>query len=341
MHGLRGLRPLMSRPMAPSCWRQAGVAIVLVLTTTNARADGPIGIALTYEAPAECPTREALESELRARVDPSWLLGGDARRFDARIVRAENGQFAGSLAIEEPNRAPRVRVVEAKTCRAAVTSIAVFLSIALDPETQEAPLPIEAPAPIPPAPMIARPTPKKTPKPPTRAPPAPLWKWNAGVNATYLHMPEGAWGSRVHGELARGVLALRLSWGFSSFSTFPDRAGEAKFALKTTRLEGCVRQTMQRISVSGCGGLDVGTLSGHDQDLRAAVSQTVQWTSAIAVLRPTLSILPWLFVSAEASLVVPFERTRFALSDPERFVYRAPPVLFGGGAGLEVTARFP
>jgi hypothetical protein len=343
--------------MAPWSSRRAVCALALggslLLTPSDAEADEPLeplGIALSYEAPPGCPSRAELEHELRTRVDASWLRGADARRFDARIVRHNGGDYSGRLEIARPDRAPKVRVIEAKTCRAVALSIAVFLAIALDPASEDAPEPPPAaePRPVesPKAPLERHPIASKPP-PPKPPPLKPLWIWMAGVDATYLRAPGAAWGSRVHADLARTredrrlAPALRISWGFSSFSTFPERAGEAKFLLKTARLEGCLRVDLAPIVANACGGVDVGTLAGRTPVLRESVAHTVQWIAAMTALRATWAIVPWLSVGAEASITVPFERTAFALGNPSRLVYRAPAALFGAGAGLGVTAQFP
>ncbi len=317
-----------------------------------ARADEPLGIALGYEAPPGCPSAADLARELRARVDPSWIRGSDTRTFDAQIVRHEGGDYAGRLAITQPGHPPKVRVIDAKTCKAVVVSLAVFLAIALDPDSEDASEPpvVTEPPPVPSLPPAA-PPPRRRPRPrapaPVTPPPRTLWIWNAGVDATYLHAPAPAWGSRVHAELARTrphellAPALRLSWGFSRFSTFPERAGEAKFLLRTGRVEGCLRVDLTPVIASACGGVDVGTLAAHAPVLRESVAQTVRWTAGVTALRAAWEVLPWLSVSAEISLTVPFERTTFALANPARLVYRAPAALFGAGSGLGVTARFP
>jgi hypothetical protein len=344
--------------MAPWRSRRAICALALggffVLAPKRAEAEDPIGITLSYDAPPGCPSAAELSRELAARVPASWLRGSDERAFDARIVRLESGGYSGRLEITQAGRALKVRVIEAKTCRAAAVSIAVFLAIALDPSAEEpsSEEPAASPKPIEPPPSRTRPAIAPRPAPSSPRPPPPpsssvLWIWMAGVDATYLRAPVTAWGSRVHAELARTrehqrlAPALRVSWGFSSFSTFPDRAGEATFLLKTARLEPCLRVDLAPIFLHACGGIDVGTLAGRTPVLRESVAHTVQWFAAVAALQLTWAIVPWLSVGAEASITVPFERTSFALANPARLVYRAPAALFGAGSGLGVTAQFP
>ncbi|AKU94966.1 hypothetical protein AKJ09_01630 [Labilithrix luteola] len=110
--------------------------------------------------------------------------------------------------------------------------------------------------------------------------------------------------------------------------------------MKTTRIEACARVEQSSIVAAACGGIDIGSLVGNTPALEGSSQGTTQWIAAAALLRASWMIVPWLSIGAEVGAFVPNERTSFTLSGPPRLVYRAPPVLFGGGAGLGVTARF-
>src|SRR5687767_10791301 len=118
--------------------RRAVCAIVaaLLLVAVDAGAAEPLDIAMTYEAPRECPSRAALEDELRARVKTSWLRRSDTRRFDVRIARLAGGSYGGRLAIAQPDEAPSVREIRTTSCREAIRSIAVFIALALEPASE-------------------------------------------------------------------------------------------------------------------------------------------------------------------------------------------------------------
>ncbi|AKU94967.1 hypothetical protein AKJ09_01631 [Labilithrix luteola] len=231
--------------------RRAACAIVaaLLLLAVDAGATEPLDITMTYEAPGECPSRAALEEELRARVKTSWLGRSDARTFDVEITRLAGGGYGGRLAIAQPNEAPSVREIRATSCREAVRSVAVFIALALEPASEpvppnptsgapiETPKPDEAPPPVVPLPVRPeRPHASPPPPSPRAAPPSPLWIWSAGYELTYLHAPQAAWGGRVHAELAhrRGTFpiapALRVSWGFRTSRRFPKTPGRRSFS---------------------------------------------------------------------------------------------------------------
>jgi len=142
---------------------------------------------------------------------------------------------------------------------------------------------------------------------------------------------------------ARGQIApaARLSWGWSDFSLPALHAGEASFRLRSARLEGCARIALpSSFAVSPCAALDVGALSGVAPELRGARNQTSAWSAAGAVVRGSWSMNDWLSIEIDATLLVPFERTSFVLTEPLRTVYRPPRVLLDAGLGACVGVRF-
>lgn len=339
--------------MSRCCSRRGASAAVLgvcvALWGRGATAGEPSPVLdLVYEAPPECPSRAELEEELRARVPASWLTRSDARRFEVHIVREEEGRYAGRLDVRGASREPNVREIRAATCRAVSTSIAVFLALALDPGAVEGgheegggeEQPTAAP------PRAPRPRERTLPRP---GPPAPSvsWTWSSGMHARHLRAPEPGWGGRIHAELVRRSAsaavapAARLSYGWSDFSVPAPYAGEASFRLRSARLEACARIALpSAFAVSPCGALDIGTLSGAAPELRGARKETTGWSAGGAVLRASWSMTTWLAVELDATLLAPFERTSFVLEEPLRTVYRAPRVLFEGGAGACVSVRF-
>lgn len=170
--------------------------------------------------------------------------------------------------------------------------------------------------------------------------------WSAGYAVTYVRAPEPSWGGRVHAELGRAIelerlaLALRLSWGWSDFSTLPPLAGEARFRFRSGRAEGCGRFGFRPFSGRACIGVDVGTLTAMAAAVPRLSQATTSWTAATGTLGLVWSLTPWLAVELSAGLLVPSQRPTFALGEPLRFVYRAPVVLFEGSTGLGVVARF-
>ncbi len=303
---------------------------------------------LVYEAPPECPSRTELEAQLRARVPPSWLSRPDVRRFAVEIEREPDGRYSGRLDVRAASHEPDVREIRASTCKAVSTAIAVFLALALDPAAEDETLVPELPLPVSPrAPAQAHER-RASSSASAVVPPTTTWTWSAGFHARHLRAIEAGWGARVHAEIglrrpgASITPALRLSWGWSDFSVAAARAGEASFRLRTARLEACARigRASSRFALAPCLALDVGSLSGAAPELHDARTDTTGWSAGGAVLRGSWSLADWLAIEVDATLLAPFERTRFVLQEPLRTVYRAPPVLLEGGLGACVSVRF-
>ncbi|OJY16416.1 MAG: hypothetical protein BGO98_30505 [Myxococcales bacterium 68-20] len=319
----------------------------------NARADegrSRLDLDLVFDAPPECPSREEVEAQLRARVPERWLSGADTRRFAIRIERESDGGYSGQLDVRVFGREPSLREIRAPACRAVSTSLVVILAIALDPDAEVEPdhgreTVVDRPVP-PPVSSSSDGRGATTLRSPPVPPPTASWTWSSGGRASHLRMPAPAWGGRVFAEVTRSAPhaslapSARLSWGWSDFSLQPERAGEALFRLRTARVEGCARVTLtSSVVVSPCAALEIGTLAVTTPELPRAGQAKTRWTAGAAIVRAGWSLLPWLAIEVETGLLVPFERTRFGLVDPARFVYRAPNVLFEGGLGVSLSAR--
>ena len=339
------------------CWaRRGGLATVLgawlaLAGRTAAAEDSASQLDLVYQAPVECPSRAELEEQLRARVPARWLSRPDPRRFEVTIVREHDGGYTGRLDVRGASREPDVREIQAPTCQAVSTSLAVFLALALDPGSGDEPSAPSSNVELEEGHSQEHGTGRAPPLPSPRSSHAssPVWTWSSGLQARHLRAPAPGWGGRVFAELARrtsvsGAVtpAVRLSWGWTSFSTAAPDAGEASFRLRTARVEGCARFTIARqaFSLAPCAGLDIGWISGAAPELRDARHDTTGWSAGAAVLRGGWSVTDWVTLEMDATLLVPFERTSFVLLDPLRTVYQAPHVLFEAGAGACVSVRF-
>lgn len=307
----------------------------------------PLQLDLDYVAPDECPSREQFDALLHARL-PNDASPKDTRHFEARIRRDGAGGYVGRLDVRGPGLAPDVREIHAPTCRAVGTSLVLFVVLALTPAVQTE---HEEDASAPPPPVVAPPLPptrSSSTQPPATSLPSPppaTWRWNAGIQATYQHMSEAAWGGRVHGEVTRipayGLLgaSVRLSYGWSDFSTHPARAGEAEFRLRTGRLEGCTRLAFGSLAVSPCAAFELGSLDGRTPALSTTAMSTL-WSAPGARVRLGWQPSTWFSLELEAGLSVPLERRVFQIIGPVRTVYEPPAVAFDLGAGLGVGARF-
>jgi hypothetical protein len=358
---VRGKRGLLSLLIAPG-----GLGAAVVLCSSEAHAEDPAShLRLSYEAPRGCASQSEFRTALSSRVQSSWLEGEDSRSFDVRVARADSG-FVGRLVIRQPGRSPNTREIHGSTCKGVTAALVVFVAIALDPasesptgtapdetslpdessETESAPASTDAPPPAALPPRARRP--KRPPSPAPATPPRRpvVWTWAAGASAVWLRAPESSWGARLHVDVSRSherdavAPAVRLSWGWADFSTNPAQAGEARFRLKSARLEAGLRAGVGRLTFATFLGLELGALTGVAADLPRFEEVHAPWRAWTGSARVGLAMTPWLELDLAATLLMPFERPRFEVEEPARWAYRAPSVLFEGSAGIVAVARF-
>lgn len=311
-------------------------------------------VSIVYDAPPACPTREALVSAVEARR-PAQPERFDRRTFRVRIRSSSRGGYDGTLDVSTDGESAYTREVHTSSCVEAMTSMAVFITLALasPDEPREAPA-SEPPVTRAPPPVDTREAPSTPPAQPSAAPkPAPARAtepakraWTSGVAFVAAGLGKNAFGARVAGELAylparaRPGGALRLSWGWADFSAAPERAGEARFRLQTTRAEPCLELPWRTLSWSACGAVEVGSLRATSADLPRTGRATMTWVAAGASTRLRWYILRRVSLEAGFAALAPFERRTFALAEPVRTIFRPAPVLFEGAFGLTVTATF-
>ena len=323
-----------------------GLLGLLWPSEVHARETTLAGLDLDYAAPAECPSREQIDAMLRARLPDGAGSSTDTRHFEARVVRDDAGGYVGRLDVRGPGLANHVREIHAPTCRAVSTSLVLFLVLALAPSSQgehEAEAEKSSLSPVTAPPPSSPPRGKDDETHP--ASPAATWTLSSGFQATWQHVPEAAWGGRVHAELARSPAlhplgtSVRLSYGWSDFSTFPLRAGEAKFRQRTGRLECCARFRYESFVLSPCAALNSGASpavrprfaarpcrrSGLPREPGCAPDGSNRDGSRSRSRRACRCRS-----SAGASRIV----------DPVRTVYEPPAVVFDVGAGFSVSAQF-
>jgi hypothetical protein len=312
---------------------------------------------LDYDVLPGCPSRSEFIAALSTRIQSSWLEGADTRSFDVHVQRTPDGKFVGRLQIGESEDPSSTREIRSKSCKAVMTSLAVFIAIALDPASESTPersVPAAEEKPVVPPMSEPRviPPPIRDPALRTRGPAAApesnrtRWTLHAGYAASYTRVPDASWGGRVHAELSRGrpgarwTPAVRASWGWSDFATPAPLGGEAQFRFKSARVEAGPRLALGRLFFGAFAGVDVGSLTGAAPDLPRSLPFTTGWVAASGALRGAIAILPWLAVELSIGALVPLERKHFVLLEPTRVVYRVPVVLLEGSAGIAASARF-
>lgn len=352
------VRPLTQRGLGVLVC--GGLFFSQVLASSPARAETPPyagnELDLRYDAPPECPGRDALLSAIRERAPQGWSSADD-RSFRV-LVEPVDGAYRGRLDVERKGALLSTREIGGPTCSVVSTALAVFVAIALDPAEREQEVvgkaPVPEPPPPPPPPPLPPPPPAQQTKPSpvvvTAVPPRrvkPHWYWGTGVNADGLFHPSSAWGARVHAEITRlgpGTrLApeLRVSWGFAELVDHPPHGGEATVRFETIRPEACAVVEHVPLTAAACAGFDLGWLRATTRDLPKAGGTTVAWAAPTATLRPGWFLVDWLSLEAEIGVLFPLTRASFFVAEPERTVYRIPSVAITAAAGVRIWARLP
>lgn len=187
-----------------------GIAHVLALFGLTG-ATGFEPARLEYAPPASieaCPSPDELRDAVSARLG-YVVWRPDAARVVSVDIRAKRGGVAAVVRIHDPAGATGERALQAPSCPALAASVALAISIAIDPLSTGRPPPPKAPAPA------AIPAPPK-PEPALSSPPEPpagpsLRVFGAvGVNAAFLAAPGVAPGARLQlgGRLGKLSLAL-------------------------------------------------------------------------------------------------------------------------------------
>jgi hypothetical protein len=311
-------------------WISTGL---LVLGWTSPVSAQPTqGLALTWNAPAGCPSAD----NVQARI--SGLLGGDASAARVADVRASgqvervDGGFRLLLSMGIAG-APSSRVIEARTCDelagAAAIAIALLARSTLnDPSATSG----EEPPPTSPSDSAPKSPPTPSPEPtapaasdsatPTSGPDAPA----GGLHAV-LDVPIGlaGWGSLPSTALGLGAgLGLRwkalrvVAWGELWAPQNSEVAGfTAHYALQSARAEACLVQSWHGVELGPCLGSAVQRLKGDGvgSDVFSPSSSSTLWFSGLAgifVSLPTPGFAT-LRLFGEASVLVSPVRPRFVI----------------------------
>lgn len=307
--------------------------------TASAAERDHVRVRVLYHAPAECPSKDELVRAIDARATPSQEED-DPRTFRATIERARTGEYVGRLEVLGAATVPRV--TRATDCAAVVKTLAVFVVIARTPE-----LPSDSPRPPP-----ASPEPGAPHRPAVVVPPVsrarPRFRISAALHASLstASSSEVTTGVRVQSELswrpAKSPIAplLRLSYGTASFD-LPVAPGSATFHFRTGRLEGCANIDLGlHLGLVPCVGGELGDLTATTKDRPIDVRTTTRWAAMTAGGGVRWSALPWMSFGVDLVTVVPFTRKQFAVVDPVRHVYTAPPAFLEVGALAAMNADF-
>lgn len=125
-----------------------------LLAADAAHAQSTVHVALSWSAPAGCPTQADVEADVARRLGRSLASDGSALKADAAIESTEGG-YRLTL-VTELDGESGTRVLDAQRCDELASAASVIVALLADPHADATP----APAPKPPAPPQPEPTPK-------------------------------------------------------------------------------------------------------------------------------------------------------------------------------------
>jgi hypothetical protein len=321
-------------------------ALFAVEARTDVRAATPgesMSVALTWNAPAECPTEAEVLAEV-ARVLDGRRKDRVAVATRVDVERTPSARWRGTISLEIRD-ARSTRGFEAETCAGIASGAALIIAVtveggALPPSSSSPP-----PATAPPDATVA--TVVKTASPPPPALPSQLVVTTAGVLDTGL-MPgtaaagvEGALGWSRHLPVGR-VRALVGAAYFPGRTTAPGSAGEGgQFSLLALSLRVCGAAAFGRFQAGPCLGAEMSRMSasGFGPATRFEEGDASSWWGAgVAGAAASWSLSPGLAVFARGEMVVTAAQQRFVVQPGSALVHS--PARAAGRAALGIQLLF-
>ncbi len=296
---------------------------------------GPRSIAVDWEAPAECPSRD----ELQARL--ARLLAGSERKEAVRarvaVMRRRSGAWSATIVTNLPGVTGE-RTLSADSCDLLASATALVIALAFDPDLN-LPTPPAPTPPAPPAPLSPRP--EATSVEPSPAEGSPPWRlvaeaWAAGDGGALPSIAPGA-GLALGAEHAPwSAQAYAEAWAAAS-ATSSTRAGAGgHFQLFDAGLRACVG-SWGWLGYGACAGAEVDAEQATGFGVSAPGSAARAWISPRGGLALTVRLTEGVRLPLRIEALVPLGAPSFALENVGT-IFRPAPV--GVRASLGVSARF-
>lgn len=287
------------------------LAALLLAGSANAQSST---MELAWNAPAECPSRDAVLAEIARTL--GHPPAGQATTVRADVTRDEEGLWHASVRIEAgPARSERT--LDAATCPAVASAAALILAVAA-----EGGLPSEPP--LPPEPARAS-REQSAPAAPSPAPPPPTSSKllvDAGAVLDEKTMPSLAGGA----ELAVGWRFATGTWRprafvrgafFPAQSTFlanrPTEGGS--FRLLTASGQACLEYATGRLEVGPCVGGELDSMSATGIGPGSS-SGSGAWVALLGSALGGWRLTRELAIVARVDAAVPLARPSFVAQTP-------------------------
>lgn len=284
---------------------------------------------LRWEVPAGCPDEAAVVAEV-VRLLPATTSVTEP--LEARGVASTTATGRWQVELEVAGAA---RSFEAASCTELADATALVLAMAIDPSLEPpAPPPLleAADAGVPVAPVVDAGVEEPSTSKAVRFHVRP----QAGVLVGRLPAPAAAFGGGAGVQLDRLRLEARVAVSLSQRVPVAAKAGAgADLQLVRGGARGCFTFLEAAVTLSGCGGLDVGALRGRSFGVSAPATGTALELGL--ALGPSLAWSPVqhlsLWVELEGQLAL--ARPSFTI-DGLGLVHQVPPLGLEASGGLEV-----
>jgi hypothetical protein len=294
------------------------------MTSLNASAEPRRTYSLEYSAPAACPDRFELVTQIERRSHVARLVAHDARfRLRVELTRAAE-QTEGVFDLKEGGAQTR-RTVHGESCARVVAALALMAAVAMDPNAETGPL---EPEPKPAAPRPARPAPR------ARAPATARSRWQ--VQAGFVGGVTGGVAPSVVpfyglwlGATPRDTNAWRPELRLAALIARDDAeraTGSASFTWTAARAELCVPHVAlsRDFEAAPCALADAGRVHGLGYDTANPETHNATWLALGLQAELDWSVEHSLLVSAQAGAVAPLKHDTFTL--PNLTLHRIPDV---------------
>jgi hypothetical protein len=257
-------------------------------------------IAISWNAPGECPGLDALKAEVR-RVAGQVPPPSEPLSADATVRRGSGTSWQLTLTTRAGARAGERRLAGAD-CAELMHAAALVMALMINPQASIVPEP-------------------PSPPPPEAPPPPPIPERRFAVGADVVvgsgALPEIAPGIGLRFAAAAGALSaeLRASIWASRSTESPSAPGTGgSFNLADGAIAGCARARRDRRLAPGvCVGASVVRLHGTGYGVTDPDDAAAWWTVAFAEANLRIRLTPGNAVRLAAQGLVPLGRPNFAL----------------------------
>ena len=288
-------------------------------------------LTFSWQAPADCPSREDLRAEI------ARLLGGDIRvprdgDIKARAVVAHGQTWSLAIDTELAGR-PGHRSIEAASCQDLANATALIIALMIDPDAVAAHATPPKPIPAPPS-VQAGPAPAEQPR---------AVEYLAGIHVagSYGTSPSvdvglgggiGLAGRRWRAEL-RGTYGLRREQ--KAMAAAPAGA-YGRFGFTAATLAACFNLGRDGLAFGPCADYELGVISARGVGVSESLPAQTLWSALGAGADAAIRLGSHFSLPLHVDVLARLRRTEFVFKNEPGRVFQAPAVGVRIGLGVEL-----